>query len=188
MRVKTRLASSKYLSEYTQLLQRTYEDAYVDESLGLTKDCFSKEIFASPDTQKYLKSHLVINDKQKTWLAFIDSKLIGSITCIYKDRKEAELTGFYVALEHQGKGIGRRLYRNAIKFASGRDLVLDIYSHNKRTIDMYKKWGWKLDKTKGNRGYFFRHWPEWPAGLRAKCLYMRLSIKHVLTSSIAGSF
>jgi len=39
---------------------------------------------------------------------------------------------------------------------------------------MYERWGWKLDTTRGEKGYFYRHWPEWPEGLQAKCQYMRL--------------
>lgn len=174
MKISIRFAKKSDLRDYTDLLQRTYEAAYTDKSLGLTKDCFSKKIFASPDTQKYLKSHLIINDTQKTWLAFINSKMIGGATCIIKGKNEAELTGFYVALKYQGKGIGKKLYRLASKFADGRDLILDIYTHNKKTIKMYKKWGWKLDTTRGDKGFFFRYWPEWPKGLKAKCMYMRL--------------
>lgn len=103
--------------------------------------------------------------------------MVGAVTCIIKSGKEVELTGLYVAPEHQGKGLGRKLYHLAIDFAGGKDLVLDIYAHNKKTIDMYKRWGWKLDTTRGDKGYFFRHWPEWPEGLKAKCIYMHLSTK-----------
>lgn len=174
MKVSIRLAKKSDLKVYTDLLQRTYQDAYTDESIGLTKDCFSQEVFSSPDSQKYLKSHLINNDKQKTWLTFISSKMVGAVTCIIKSRKEAELTGFYVSPGFQGKAIGKKLYALAIAFADGRDLVLDIYAHNTKVIDMYKKWGWKLDTTRGKKGYFFRHWPEWPRGLKAKCIYMRL--------------
>lgn len=175
MEVLILLAKTSDLDDYTDLLQRTYEVAYTDESIGLTKNCFSKEIFSSTDTQKYLKSHLIINDKQKTWLAFINSKMIGAATCIIKSEKEAELTGFYVAPEYQGKGVGKKLYRLVIDFADGKDLVLDIYAHNTKTIEMHKKWEWKLDTTRGDKGYFFRHWPEWPKGLQAKCIYMRIT-------------
>ena len=175
MRITIRLATRGDLKEYTNLLQATYEDAYTDESLGLTKECFSKEVFATDNTQKYLKSHLVNTNKQKTWLAFIRSKMIGAVTCIIKNKNEAELTGFYVAPEYQGKGIGKKLYRLAMEFADGRSLVLDIYTHSTKTIEMYKKWGWKLNTSRGDNGYFFRHWPEWPGELEAECMYMRLT-------------
>lgn len=179
MRVKVRLSKLNDLSIYTDLLQKTYQDAYTNESIGLTKNCFSKEVFASKDTQDYLKSHLINSNKQKTWLAFIESKLVGAITCIIINKGEAELTGFYVDTKYQGKGIGKKLYKLALAFANRRDLVLDIYAHNKKTITMYKKWGWLIDRTKGKGGYFFRHWPEWPKGLQARAVYMRLSFSPV---------
>ncbi len=175
MDIKIRLSRLKDLSVYTDFIQRGFQNAYTDKNIGLTKDCFSKEVFATEDTQKYLKSLLVVNKQQKTWLVFTDNKLIGSATCIRKKQNEAELTGFYVNLKYQGKGIGKTLYKLVLELSENRDLVLDIYVHNKKTISMYKKWGWKTDKTKGKNGYFYRHWPEWPEGLKAKAMYMRLS-------------
>src|SRR3990167_7216963 len=95
MRISIRLARKSDIRKYTSMLQRTYQDAYTSEKLGLTKGCFSMKVFSTPDTQKYLKSSLIINKKQKTWLAFIGKKLVGSITMINKG-EEFELRGFYV--------------------------------------------------------------------------------------------
>ena len=95
-----RLAKKNDLAEYTDLLQRTYQNAYVNRKLGLAKDCFSKEVFSSLNTQDYLKLNLILTNKQKTWLAFSGSKMVGSITCVDRDR-EYELRGFYVASKYQ---------------------------------------------------------------------------------------
>ncbi|MBS3051651.1 MAG: GNAT family N-acetyltransferase [Candidatus Aenigmarchaeota archaeon] len=173
MRISIRLARKSDIRKYTSMLQRTYQDAYTSEKLGLTKGCFSRKVFSTPDTQKYLKSSLVINRKQKTWLAFSKSKLIGSITIIDRG-KEFELRGFYVSPKHQGKGIGKQLRDIARGFAKRKDIVLDIYAHNRRTINTYKRWGFVVDRKKG---VFYRHWQEWPGRLKAKCIYMRLSQK-----------
>ena len=162
------------IKQYTDLLQKTYQDAYTDESIGLTADCFSKEIFANKDTQEYLQSHLIDTGTQKTWLAFDEDRLVGAVTCIHKNNNEAELTGFYVHPRYQGFGIGNKLYDLALKFSGNKDLVLDIYTHNTKNIELYKKWGWVLDATRGKEGYFTRHWPEWPEGLDANCMYMKL--------------
>ena len=169
-----RESKPKDLEQYTDLLQQTYQHAYTKENIGLTADCFSKEIFNNPATQKYLKSNLINTLNQKTWLIFDSDKLIGSITCFLKDAKEAELKGFYVRQKYQGQGIGQRLYKKALEFVGNRDLLLDIYSHNTKTIELYKKWGWKLDKSRGKNGCFTRHWPEWPEGLEIDCIYMKL--------------
>lgn len=175
MKISIRLAKKSDLKKYTNLLQKTYQIAYTNEKLGLTKSCFSKKVFSTPDTQKYLKSSLIINSKQKTWLAFLEAKLVGSITIIDKG-KERELRGFYVSTKYQGHGIGKQLWNYAINFAKGKEVVLDLYAHNRKTIAMYKKWGFIIDKKKG---IFYRHWPEWPEGLKAKCLYMRLKSENM---------
>ncbi|MFC1711600.1 GNAT family N-acetyltransferase [Patescibacteria group bacterium] len=178
MSLRIKLGKLKDLKAYTDLLQRTYQHAYTNNSLGLSKNCFSKKIFNSFDTQKYLKSHLINNSHQKTWLGFTKLKMVGAVTCINKNKKEAELTGFYVMPEYQGQGIGSILYKKVLKFTQDKDLVLDIYTHNKKTISIYKYWGWKIDKSKGKNGYFYRHWPEWPKNLKAKCVYMKLKNKN----------
>lgn len=110
MDIDIRFGTLADLEAYTQLLQQTYVQAYVNYELGLTPDCFSTEIFNNLDTQKYLQSHLINTSTQKTWLAWNGDKLVGSITCILINDHEAELTGFYVHPDHQGKGIGKELY------------------------------------------------------------------------------
>ncbi|HEY4694615.1 MAG TPA: GNAT family N-acetyltransferase [Candidatus Nanoarchaeia archaeon] len=173
MNISIRLAKESDLKEYTNLLQRTYQESYTDPKIGLTKECFSKEIFNTKSSQDYLKSNLVVNEQQKAWLAFLDSKMIGSITVIDKG-EECQLRGFYVAPEYQGKGVGKQLWQRALDFASGKDIVLDLYAHNTKTIEMYKKWGFKIDEEKGT---FYRHWPEWSEEIKVKCLYMLFSRK-----------
>ena len=177
MKISIRLAKKSDLAKYIDLLQQTYQDAYTDEKLGLTKNLFSKEVFSSPRIIKYLKSNLSINSLRKTWLAFLESDLIGSIT-ISCNARECELKGFYVKTKYQGRGIGKRLWKFALDFVNRqdivRDVVLDIYAHNTKSIDIYKKWGFKIDRDKGT---FYRHWSEWPKEIKAKCVYMKLGNK-----------
>ncbi|MEK6888383.1 MAG: GNAT family N-acetyltransferase [Candidatus Aenigmatarchaeota archaeon] len=173
MEVSIRLAKKSNIREYTKLLQKTYQTSYTNEKLGLIKSCFSRKIFSTMDTQEYLKASLVISNKQKTWLAFIGPKLVGAITITDKG-KECELRGFYVHPKYQGRGIGKQLWMRVLNFTKDKDVILDIYAHNRRTIELYKRWGFIIDKKKGT---FYRHWPEWPEGLKAKCIYMRLRAK-----------
>jgi len=175
MNLSIRKAKIEDIKQYTEMLQETYQDTYTNPKIGLTADCFSLNIFNTEDTQKYLGSHLVEVDNQKTWLVFNGNELVGSSTCIIKDDNEAELTGYYVRPRMQGQGIGRQLYNLVLAFADNRDLVLDIYTHNTEIIKLYEKWGWTLDASRGENGFFTRHWPEWPDGLEAKCMYMRLN-------------
>jgi ribosomal protein S18 acetylase RimI-like enzyme len=173
MNVDVRLAKSSDLPAYTRMLQKVFEATYVDPALGLEKEHFSSEIFQNEHSQKYLASNLVQRDKQGCWLAFDGGKLIGAIT-ITNNGEECEVKGFYVAQDFQGRGVGKKLWHEALQFAEGKDIVLDTYVHNTKTIELYTKWGLVLDTSRGENGYFYRHWPEWPEGLQAKCLYMRL--------------
>ena len=173
MSVTLRPARESDLAAYTGFAQRMFETVYVNPDIGLTKERFAMEIFTNESTQKYLASNLVTNEKQQCWLAVEDSNIIGAITVANTD-DACEIKGFYVSLEYQDKGIGKQLWNKALEFAVRKDVVLDTYVHNTRTVDMYRKWGLELDTTRGEGGYFYRHWDEWPEGLRAKCLYMRL--------------
>lgn len=169
--IKFRFAEEGDLKKYTNLLQRTYQDAYTNKTLGLTKDLFSKEIFNSLDTQKYLAGNLRNTNKQKTWLAFDGPRLVGSVT-ISDGGEECEMRGFYVKTDYQGMGIGKKLWKLVLDFVKGKDITLDIYAHNIKTIEIYKRWGFEIDKEKGE---FYRHWPEWPEEIKAKSIYMRYS-------------
>jgi ribosomal protein S18 acetylase RimI-like enzyme len=171
MQILIKPAENTFLPAYTDLLQRTYQQTYTAPELGLTPECFSKEIFTTVDTQEYLASNIQNTDQQQCWLAFDREKLLGAIT-IKKKNDECELTGFYVDPDYQGQGIGKMLWQKALPFTENKDIVLDIYAHNIKTIEMYKRWGFVEDKEKGT---LFRHWPEWPEGLQATCLYMRYS-------------
>lgn len=171
MEIQIRPAGKTDLAKYTKFLQKTYQDVYAAEGIGLKKEYFSVQIFNSARVQKYLASNLKVNDHQKCWLAFIGAKMVGSITIIER-KNEYELRGFYVATKYQSKGIGKKLWNLARGFAKDKDVTCDIYAHNEKTIDVYKKWGFIIDKKKGD---FYRHWEEWPKGVRVKCLYMRYS-------------
>ena len=174
MDILVKLAENTDISSYTKLLQRTYVKTYVNEKLGLTKECFSEEIFNNPLTQDYLLSNLQNNINQYAWLALNGDKLVGSIT-VKVGEKESEITGFYVAPECQGQGVGRKLYQKALKIIGDKEVVIDLYAHSTKSFEMYIKWGFKVDETRGDKGYFYRHWDEWPNDLKAKCVYMRLT-------------
>jgi len=177
MNLTIRNSNLRDLHKYTDLLQQTYESSYINNKIGLTKECFSKEIFNSIDTQNYLKTKLINSSTQKTWLVFSNSKLIGSATCKIIDKDKAEFSGFYVLPDFQNQGIGKMLYKNVLDFAKNRNLLLGIYTHNTKTIEIYKKWGWQIDISRGENGYITGHWPEWPDGIIAKSVYLILKQK-----------
>lgn len=168
------LAKPSNLKQYTNLLQTTYETCYSNPKIGLTKKCFSKEIFNTQKAQKNFKTSLINSSTQKTWLAFSDAKLIGSATCKILDKNQAHFFGFYVHPKFQHQGIGKTLYQKVLSFSGHRDLILGIYTHNTKTLEIYKKWGWEIDTSRGDKGYIVSHWPEWPDGVTAKSVYLIL--------------
>jgi ribosomal protein S18 acetylase RimI-like enzyme len=173
MNIVIRESNISDLVLYTAMMQATYTYAYVDESIGLTTECFSIDVFNSLDTQDYLKSKLVNNNEQKTWIACDEGVIIGAVT-IKNSGVDQEMSGFYVHPKYQGKGIGKLLWSKVLEFTKGKDIVLDIYSHNITTIQLYKHWGFYEDTSKP---HFYRHWPEWPEGLQAESMYMRRTTK-----------
>ncbi|KKQ53829.1 MAG: hypothetical protein US83_C0012G0010 [Candidatus Falkowbacteria bacterium GW2011_GWC2_38_22] len=48
--MEIRIACQDDIKKYTDLLQKTYQETYTDDSIGLTADCFSEEIFKNENT------------------------------------------------------------------------------------------------------------------------------------------
>ena len=174
---KIRLAKPSDLKEYTNLLQITYEFSYTNPKIGLTKKCFSTDVFNTINTQDYLKTKLINSPTQKTWLVFADKQLIGSATCKTIDKNQAEFSGFYVLPDFQHQGLGKTLYQKVLNFSGKLDLLLGNYTHNTKTIKIYQKWGWQIDTNRGENGYIIGHWNEWPDGVIAKSVYLILKRK-----------
>lgn len=169
MNVELRLARPDDVIQYTAMMQATYTASYVNESIGLTPDQFSEQVFASDDTQRYIRSKLIQTSTHTTWVAVADARLIGAVTVEDKD-DECEMSGFYVLSAYQRRGIGKQLWQKVLEVAGDRAITLDTYVHNVNTIPIYEHWGFREDTS---RPHFYRHWPEWPEGLEAECLYMR---------------
>lgn len=169
MNISIRKSTKKDLGRYTTMLQQTYVDAYVDVSVGLTPECFSIEILQNEDTQQYFKSNLQNDSTQSCWVALDGKELIGAVT-VKSEGNSCEMCGFYIHPAYQGRGIGSLLWAKALDYSNGRDITLDIYTHNTKTIELYKHWGFYEDTS---RPRFFRHWPEWPEHVQAEELYMR---------------
>jgi ribosomal protein S18 acetylase RimI-like enzyme len=166
--VRIRPARKSDLNRYTSFLQRMYQQTFTDDKIGLTKDCFSKKVFSSAGRQEYIRSNLKKSREQRTWLAFLGPTLVGSVTIVV-DGKICKIRGFYVAMEFQGRGLGKKLFNRALAFADGKPLCLRTYLHNKSAIAIYKKWGFRVDKREGV-GYV--HYPEWPRRLKVKAIRM----------------
>jgi hypothetical protein len=68
MNLHIRLAKPSDLKNYIDLLQITYEFAYTNPKIGLTKDCFSPEIF---DTELKFLSKQPFRSQLESCIDFI---------------------------------------------------------------------------------------------------------------------
>lgn len=61
-------------------------------------------------------------------------------------KKSGHIKSFFVSGECRGKGVGKQLYNALVDWFKKQKcdhLEIDVYKGNKKTISMYKKWGFK---------------------------------------------
>ena len=75
-----------------------------------------------------------------------DGVIAGSIALVDDPSVPAgqRLDRFYVHPDHQGRGIGRQLYRRVLAAARGPALNLWVLEANASTRGIYESWGWEL--------------------------------------------
>ena len=164
--IRIRLSKKSDLRKYCSLLQESIEKAYTNPKVGYTKDLFSNKVFSSEGMQKWMKSNLYPKPKKKTWLAFLGPRMVGAITVADEGNKR-EFRALYVATDLQGRGIGKQLLGRALGVSKGKDIILTMYPHNLKTLEIYRKWGFR---NYGKPGY--HHWSAWPDYVKMK--YMRM--------------
>lgn len=169
MEVNIRLAQESDFPAYLDFMQHTYQESFVDDELGLTKDMFASQYFHTSTALKFFTEMMQVSDTQKCWLAFIEEELVGSITMTEKEN-ECVLGGFYVATKYQGRGIGKKLLNIALGYVNGKDITLGVYTHNTKTIELYRKWGFVIDRAKQIQE---GSWEGWPKDVTIKTVYMR---------------
>ncbi len=168
LEIKIRLARDSDLGAYTRLLQKSFQDTFSDDAIGLPKSFFSEEIFSSERIQGYFSSRIRGGKGKKTWLAFHGADLIGAMTA-KKVGREVEFEGFYVDAAFRGGGIGKVLWQRAMDFAGKRNIILVTFSHNDKSNAVYRKLGFVRYGEE-----MAMHWSEWPEDASAKLFRMRL--------------
>lgn len=176
MNIVIRHATPEDLPQYTNLIQKTYEATYVNDAIGLTKECFSPAVFGTPEAQGYLLKKLIPEEGKVTWLALIGEDIVGAMTREQITDMQYRLEGFYVLPEYQHQGIGGELYARALAGLEDKQVILKIYAHNENAINLYHRWGYEIDSEKG---FTYRRWAGWPEGVQAKCVYMKRGVEKV---------
>lgn len=152
--------SIDWADKYREFCRAAYEAAYVNPERGITKDLFSTEVFSSPRIVKYFQAVCANTPTNKTWLAVDDNqKLIGVVSAhLYPEY--CDMKAFYVKREYRGQGIGHALYEKVLDYAGPLPMQVDVIEYMQETIDMYKHWGFTVDKSKGTLNYDITEWPE----------------------------
>ena len=150
--------------------QPIYAAVYPNEKYGLEPEHFSPEIFQTPDTLAYFAKTLTNSDNQLSVIARDGNEIVGTISIERLD-SHYEIHAFYVAINRQGQGIGRQLLAQALKFVTDNLPVrVEVAETNVRSLDMYKHLGFQFAPELGEK---FRHWPEWPEGIKNRYIYLQ---------------
>ncbi len=153
-------ADERYADSYRVFCQKAYQQAYPRPELGITEDLFSKEVFDSEFVRNYFDGLFDIDDLNKIWLAVNEKgEILGGIGA-KKNDDHVEMKAFYVAIELKGRGIGGKLYEKVLNFAGDMPIWAWVYEYLDETINMYRHWGFELDKSKGKLEFDWEPWTK----------------------------
>lgn len=168
--VTIRPASSVDTPAVAAFCQPIYAAVYPNDKYGLKPEHFSAEIFQTPDTLAYFSSILTNSDTQRAYIAEQGGSIVGTISIERLDGFY-EIHAFYVAVELQGQGIGRRLMSGALTFCADRlPVLVEVAETSASAISLYKHWGFRPAP---QLGIHLRHWPEWPEGLKNGYIFLQ---------------
>lgn len=154
-------ATPLYADKFRLMCQRTFEMVYPNKERGITKELFSKDIFnKDPGILAWWNELASPRDDLQTWFAIDEQDNVVGGVVAQKYPEYTEMKTFYVAPEHQGKGIGRELYDKVLAFADSQPIQVDVVEYLDKTIKMYKHWGFKIDQSKGTTTYPWSLWPK----------------------------
>lgn len=87
------------------------------------------------------------NEASHIWVARVQGQIVGFC---HSTREQGinRIRSIYILPEHQGKGIGSQLLRQAIDWLGRKqDIMLEVVAYNERAIRFYQKLGFVRGKT-----------------------------------------
>jgi ribosomal protein S18 acetylase RimI-like enzyme len=93
-------------------------------------------------------SEFVLNEdkRQRIWIVEADEKVVGCIAIVKHEEDVAQLRWFILTPESRGRGIGKHLMEEAIKYsreAGYKRIILWTFSELETAIALYTRWGFK---------------------------------------------
>jgi ribosomal protein S18 acetylase RimI-like enzyme len=155
-------ASPRDVRGMQEVYYKTWLATYPNEELGITTDDIEdqfKDTFTEEGLEKTAEHLANPPEGQTVLLAKEGNEVVGVCRAIVSDDKN-ELRTIYILPEHQGKGIGRKLWEEAKKvFDPHKDIIVSVATYNMNAINFYKKLGfidtgkrWNDDKFKLKSG------------------------------------
>ena len=144
MNISISHAKPEDVKEIQQVFYRTWLDTYPNKEAGITVDDIRhkyKDRLSDEGLKERAERLKSMPAEEKFLVAKEDGVVVGVCgVVVHKDKNQ--LRAIYVLPEHQRKGIGGMLWKEALKYLdSTKETVIEVVTYNTKAIEFYKKLG-----------------------------------------------
>lgn len=137
-------ATKEDAPDIQNIFYQTWLTTYPNAELGITRGDI-EEKFKDAFTDKQLAEfaeRIAIPQKGKLVVVARDAGLVIGVCRVFVREHANQLQAIYVLPEHQRKGVGTILWKEALKFFDKeKDTIVQVATYNTQAIDFYKKLG-----------------------------------------------
>lgn len=142
--IKIRTATPKDAKGIREVQYKAWLKTYPDEGMGVTtddvedrfKDAFSDEKIKEREMRIFNKK-----DNEQYFVGELGDQIIG-FCHIKKSDERNQIMAIYVLPGHQGKGVGKSLWRETSLFIDNdKDIFVELASYNTQAMKFYKNLG-----------------------------------------------
>ncbi len=132
--------------ELLDVLYKTWLLTYPNEDVGITVDDIEDRFrgrLTEEGVEKRRKQLREQSDTVKTFVVRNDERIVA-LSVVSKNEENNRLIAIYVLPEYQGKGIGKILWNQALKFFDKtKDISVEVATYNTKAIAFYKQIGFQ---------------------------------------------
>lgn len=141
-----REATQKDIFALAKLAQETYRATF---SYTMTNNELTKAL--KTRSEAYFQSVLnvdviLVAEDERMLVGFIQFGTV-TIESVEATNQDIELNKIYIDVNHQGKGIGKKLIDEMFSHSRLEDIknvYLDVFDKNEKAVSLYKKYGFKI--------------------------------------------
>ncbi|MCL4319794.1 MAG: GNAT family N-acetyltransferase [Candidatus Thermoplasmatota archaeon] len=131
--------------------------AVPSDAAGIIKcmqNVMSEKIYLVSEIYLYTErgqKDILRNPDDLTLVTVFNGEIVGTMNIqrgFYKKNRHTANLGIAIVSEHRGKGIGRRMIENGIKWCRENGIIklnLEVFSSNENAISLYKKLGFTIE-------------------------------------------